>query len=101
MRSLELAAPWQEEEDVEVEDLELGKMNGRDDLTESSSDEATGRKRLKHGGRIKGCVLKKGIKCLWILRECVEWKRIEWNLHEAEEILYQCQGEKLKKTGEQ
>ncbi|RZC27659.1 class A basic helix-loop-helix protein 15 [Asbolus verrucosus] len=53
MRSLELATPWQEEEeDVEVEDIELGKhsMNGRDDLTESSSDEATGRKRRKHGG---------------------------------------------------
>lgn len=52
MRSLELSTPWQEEEDVEVEDLDLGKhaMNGRDDLTESSSDEATGRKRRKHGG---------------------------------------------------
>jgi class B basic helix-loop-helix protein 8 len=52
MRSLELSTPWQEEEDVEVEDIELGKhnMNGRDDLTESSSDEATGRKRRKHGG---------------------------------------------------
>ncbi|XP_044272673.1 protein dimmed [Tribolium madens] len=52
MRSLEVSTPWQEEEDVEVEDIELGKhaMNGRDDLTESSSDEATGRKRRKHGG---------------------------------------------------
>ncbi|XP_063904213.1 neurogenic differentiation factor 6-B isoform X1 [Zophobas morio] len=55
MRSLELSTPWQEEEDVEVEDLDLGKhaMNGRDDLTESSSDEATGRKRRKHG--VFGC----------------------------------------------
>ncbi|EFA08567.2 class A basic helix-loop-helix protein 15 [Tribolium castaneum] len=52
MRSLEVSTPWQEEEDVEVEDIELEKhaMNGRDDLTESSSDEATGRKRRKHGG---------------------------------------------------
>lgn len=54
MRSLELATPWQEEEeDVEVEDMELSKhddINGQDDLTESSSDEATGRKRRKHGG---------------------------------------------------
>ncbi|KAJ8957363.1 hypothetical protein NQ318_004842 [Aromia moschata] len=53
MRSLEMTAPWQEEEeDVEVEEMELRKHNndGRDDLTESSSDEATGRKRRKHGG---------------------------------------------------
>lgn len=58
MRSLEVTAPWQEEEeeDVEVDDIELskhGSINGRDDLTESSSDEATGRKiaRRKNGGR--------------------------------------------------
>ncbi|KAJ8923124.1 hypothetical protein NQ315_001677 [Exocentrus adspersus] len=53
MRSLEMTAPWhEEEEDVEVEDMELRKHNndGRDDLTESSSDEAIGRKRRKHGG---------------------------------------------------
>lgn len=56
MRSLEVTAPWQEEEeDVEVDDMELrkhGSINGRDDLTESSSDEATGRKiaRRKNGG---------------------------------------------------
>lgn len=53
MRSLEMTAPWhEEEEDVEVEDMEIRKHNndGRDDLTESSSDEATGRKRRKHGG---------------------------------------------------
>ncbi|KAJ8939838.1 hypothetical protein NQ314_010967 [Rhamnusium bicolor] len=52
MRSLEMTAPWhEEEEDVEVEEMELRKHNdGRDDLTESSSDEATGRKRRKHGG---------------------------------------------------
>lgn len=56
MRSLEMTATWQEEdEDVEVEEMELKKhnMNGRGDdlLTESSSDEATGRKRRKHGGK--------------------------------------------------
>lgn len=56
MRSLEVTATWQEEEeDVEVDDIEIGKhsINGRDDLTESSSDEATGRKiaRRKSGGR--------------------------------------------------
>lgn len=53
MRSLEMTAPWQEEdEDVEVEDMETRKHSndGRDDLTESSSDEAIGRKRRKHGG---------------------------------------------------
>ncbi|XP_060522612.1 protein dimmed [Cylas formicarius] len=53
MRSVEMTAPWQdEEEDVEVEDMEIGKhdLNGRDDLSESSSDEATGKKRRKHGG---------------------------------------------------
>ncbi|XP_018580361.1 class A basic helix-loop-helix protein 15 [Anoplophora glabripennis] len=53
MRSLEMTAPWhEEEEDVEVEEMELRKHNndGRDDLTESSSDEAIGRKRRKHGG---------------------------------------------------
>lgn len=54
MRSLEMTAPWQdEEEDVEVEEMELGKHNldGRaDDLTESSSDETSGKKRRKHGG---------------------------------------------------
>ena len=50
MRSLEVSAPWQEEEeDVEVEDMEI---KHRDDLSESSSDEATGRKmaRRKNGG---------------------------------------------------
>ncbi|KAL1497738.1 hypothetical protein ABEB36_008645 [Hypothenemus hampei] len=57
MRSLEMTAPWQdEEEDVEVEvDMELkhGHLNGRaDDLTESSSDETTGKKRRKHGGSV-------------------------------------------------
>lgn len=56
MRSLEMTAPWQdEEEDVEVEvDMELkhNNLNGRaDDLTESSSDETTGKKRRKHGGK--------------------------------------------------
>ncbi|KAF7278377.1 uncharacterized protein LOC143197075 [Rhynchophorus ferrugineus] len=54
MRSLEMTAPWQdEEEDVEVDDMELRKhnLNGRtDDLTESSSDETSGKKRRKHGG---------------------------------------------------
>lgn len=53
MRSLEMTAPWHEEdEDVEVEDIETRKHSndGRDDLTESSSDEAIGRKRLKNGG---------------------------------------------------
>lgn len=52
MRSLEVTATWQEEEeDVEVDDLEIRK-HSRDDLTESSSDEATGRKiaRRKNGG---------------------------------------------------
>ncbi|CAG9864890.1 unnamed protein product [Phyllotreta striolata] len=50
MRSLEMTASWNEEdEDVEVEDMEMRK-DGRDDLTESSSDEATGKKRRKHGG---------------------------------------------------
>lgn len=52
MRSLEVSAPWhEEEEEVEVEDMEIGK-HGRDDMTESSSDEATGRKmaRRKNGG---------------------------------------------------
>lgn len=52
MRSLELTAPWhEEEEDVEVEDMELRK--GGDDMSESSSDEATGRKlaRRKNGGK--------------------------------------------------
>ncbi|KRT80643.1 HLH domain containing protein [Oryctes borbonicus] len=51
MRSLEMTTPWhEEEEDVEVEDMEITKH--RDDLTESSSDEATGRKiaRRKNGG---------------------------------------------------
>lgn len=46
-----MTAPWQEEEeDVEVEDMEI---KHRDDLTESSSDEATGRKmaRRKNGGK--------------------------------------------------
>jgi len=56
MRSLEMTAPWQdEEEDVEVEvDMELkhNNLNGRDDLTESSSDETTGKKRRKHGGKL-------------------------------------------------
>lgn len=54
MRSLEMTAPWQEEdEDVEVEDMESRKHSndGRDDLSESSSDEATGRKRRKNGGK--------------------------------------------------
>lgn len=51
-----MTAPWQEEdEDVEVDDMELRKhgLNARDDLTESSSDEATGRKiaRRKNGGK--------------------------------------------------
>lgn len=53
MRSLELSTTWQEEEeDVEVEEMELRKHNGRDDMSESSSDEATGRKlaRRKNGG---------------------------------------------------
>ncbi|XP_056642863.1 class A basic helix-loop-helix protein 15-like [Diorhabda carinulata] len=53
MRSLEMTASWNEEdEDVEVEDMELRKHpnDGRDDLTESSSDEATEKKRRKHGG---------------------------------------------------
>ncbi|XP_017772594.1 PREDICTED: protein dimmed [Nicrophorus vespilloides] len=55
MRSLDVTAPWQEEEeeDVEVEEMELRKHplnDGRDDLSESSSDEATSRKRRKHGG---------------------------------------------------
>ncbi|XP_045476746.1 class A basic helix-loop-helix protein 15-like isoform X1 [Harmonia axyridis] len=51
MRSLEISTPWPEEEDdVEVEDMELSKHDGRDDLTESSSDEAVGRKRRKNGG---------------------------------------------------
>ncbi|CAG9830616.1 unnamed protein product [Diabrotica balteata] len=53
MRSLEMTASWNEEdEDVEVEDMEIRKHSndGRDDLTESSSDEATGKKRRKHGG---------------------------------------------------
>lgn len=48
-----MTTPWhEEEEDVEVEDMEIGKH--RDDLTESSSDEATGRKiaRRKNGGII-------------------------------------------------
>lgn len=47
-----MTTPWhEEEEDVEVEDMEIRKH--RDDLTESSSDEATGRKiaRRKNGGR--------------------------------------------------
>ncbi|CAG9774081.1 unnamed protein product [Ceutorhynchus assimilis] len=56
MRSLEMTAPWQdEEEDVEVEEMELkhNNLNGRtDDLTESSSDETTGKKRRKHGGSV-------------------------------------------------
>lgn len=57
MRSLEVTATWQEEEeDVEVDDMEIRKhsINGTDDLTESSSDEATGRKiaRRKNGGKI-------------------------------------------------
>lgn len=55
MRSLEMTAPWHEEdEDVEVEDMETRKNSndGRDDLTESSSDEAIGRKRRKHGGNL-------------------------------------------------
>lgn len=46
-----MTTPWhEEEEDVEVEDMEIRKH--RDDLTESSSDEATGRKiaRRKNGG---------------------------------------------------
>lgn len=51
-----MTAPWQdEEEDVEVEvDMELkhNNLNGRDDLTESSSDETTGKKRRKHGGKL-------------------------------------------------
>lgn len=51
-----MTATWQEEEeDVEVDDIEISKhsINGRDDLTESSSDEATGRKiaRRKNGGK--------------------------------------------------
>lgn len=51
MRSLEVSTPWQEEdEDVEVEEMELGKHDARDDMTESSSDEAVHRKRRKHGG---------------------------------------------------
>ncbi|XP_018323927.1 protein dimmed-like isoform X2 [Agrilus planipennis] len=54
MRSIELSAPWQEEdEDVEVEDMDTGKSNSRtEDLTESSSDEATGKKmaRRRIGG---------------------------------------------------
>lgn len=52
MRSLEVTATWhEEEEDVEVDDIEIRKH--RDDLTESSSDEATGRKiaRRKNGGK--------------------------------------------------
>lgn len=56
MRSLEMTAPWQEEdEDVEVEDMESRKHSndGRDDLTESSSDEAIERKRRKHGGKFQ------------------------------------------------
>lgn len=56
MRSLEVTATWhEEEEDVEVDDIEIRKhsINGRDDLSESSSDEATGRKiaRRKNGGK--------------------------------------------------
>lgn len=52
MRSLEISTPWpEEEEDVEVEDMELTKHDERDDLTESSSDEAVGRKRRKNGGK--------------------------------------------------
>nr|AKG92779.1 dimmed [Leptinotarsa decemlineata] len=54
MRSLEMTASWHEEdEDVEVEEMELGKHtpDRRDELTEeSSSDETTGKKRRKHGG---------------------------------------------------
>ncbi|KAB0793179.1 hypothetical protein PPYR_12799 [Photinus pyralis] len=52
MRSLEVTTPWQEEdEDVEVDDMELSK-NSRDEMSETSSDEATGRKiaRRRTGG---------------------------------------------------
>ncbi|KAK4873584.1 hypothetical protein RN001_012944 [Aquatica leii] len=52
MRSLEVTTPWHEEdEDVEVDDMELSK-NSRDEMSESSSDEATGRKiaRRRTGG---------------------------------------------------
>ncbi|XP_022916396.1 class A basic helix-loop-helix protein 15 [Onthophagus taurus] len=51
MRSLEMSAPWHEEdEDVEVDDVEMRK--DRDEMSETSSDEATGRKiaRRKNGG---------------------------------------------------
>ncbi|KAF5287480.1 hypothetical protein FQA39_LY04108 [Lamprigera yunnana] len=42
MKSLEVTTPWEEEdEDVEVDDMELSK-NSRDEMSESSSDEATG-----------------------------------------------------------
>lgn len=53
MRSLEMSTPWnEEEEDVEVDDIEMQKHG--DDMTESSSDEATGRKiaRRKNGGNL-------------------------------------------------
>lgn len=81
MRSLEVAAPWQEEEeDVEVDDMELRKhsINGRDDLTESSSDEATGRKiaRRKNGGnRIRsfGSVIFSEVKTLFLQNQVVHW----------------------------
>lgn len=51
-----MTAPWHEEdEDVEVEDIDNRKQSndGRDDLTESSSDEAIERKRRKNGGIYK------------------------------------------------
>lgn len=47
-----MTTPWQEEdEDVEVDDMELSK-HSRDEMSESSSDEATGRKiaRRRTGG---------------------------------------------------
>lgn len=51
MKSLDVA-PWhEEEEELEVDDMEMTKHG--EDLTESSSDEATGRKlaRRKNGGK--------------------------------------------------
>lgn len=53
MKSLEVAmTTWQEdEEDVEVDDMDLSK-HSRDEMTESSSDEASVRKiaRPRNGG---------------------------------------------------
>lgn len=63
MKSLDVA-PWQEEEEeLEVDDMEMTKHT--EDLTESSSDEATGRKlaRRKNGGILFLCLLLLLIKC--------------------------------------